>query len=126
MPEWLWKSQGVLSVMKGQSFRCTNIYKSYHLKKSILPVLNGINISLKAGEIGMLMGSSGCGKTTLLMIAGGILAPDQGSCEVNGHDLFTMDPQNRVKFRATHISFIFQILIYFLLLLQAKMSHYPY
>ena len=90
------------------SFHCSNIYKSLPDAKSTSPVLNNISLSLKAGEIGMLVGPSGCGKTTLLMIAGGILEPDQGNCEVNGRKLFTMDQQEKVSFRANHISFIFQ------------------
>ena len=90
------------------SLRCINVEKSYQISKTVLPVLNKVNFSLQAGSIGMLMGPSGCGKTTLLMIAGGILAPDAGSCQVNGHELSLLNQQEKVRFRARHISFVFQ------------------
>ena len=56
----------------------------------------------------MLMGPSGCGKTTLLMIAGGILYPDQGTCIICNQDLFLMSAEEKVNFRAQTISFLFQ------------------
>lgn len=90
------------------TFRCTNISKSYRSAKSTLVVLDQISIALNGGEIGMLMGPSGCGKTTLLMIAGGILDPDKGSCEVNGRAISNMNSIEKINFRAGHISFIFQ------------------
>jgi putative ABC transport system ATP-binding protein/lipoprotein-releasing system ATP-binding protein len=73
-----------------------------------MSVLENMSVTLHSGEIGMLMGPSGCGKTTLLMIAGGILAPDQGSCRVCDEDLSLLSPQAKVSFRAAHISFLFQ------------------
>ncbi len=36
------------------------------------PAVNGVNLSLRAGEIGVLLGPSGCGKTTLLRAVGGL------------------------------------------------------
>lgn len=73
-----------------------------------MSVLDNFSLSLQPGEIGMLMGPSGCGKTTLLMIVGGILNPDSGYCKVGEEDLFALSPQQKVAFRAEHISFLFQ------------------
>ncbi|KTD63692.1 ABC transporter ATP binding protein [Legionella santicrucis] len=90
------------------TLNCMNIAKNYQTGTTTLSVLDNFSLALHPGEIGMLMGASGCGKTTLLMIVGGILTPDQGICAVCGHDLYKMSPKEKVAFRATHISFLFQ------------------
>lgn len=55
-----------------------NIYKSYTVDQKPLPVLNGINLELPENKITVLLGKSGCGKTTLLRIVGGLESPDRG------------------------------------------------
>lgn len=87
---------------------CSNITKTYKSGNSTLPVLNNFSLSLNPGDTGMLMGASGCGKTTLLMILGGILAPDAGTCKILGTNLYTLSTSQKVTFRAAHISFLFQ------------------
>lgn len=87
---------------------CANISKRYPIGKASVSVLEQVSLTLDPGEIGMLVGPSGCGKTTLLMIAGGILAPDDGICQICDQNLFTMPAPKKVAFRATHISFLFQ------------------
>ncbi|STY28943.1 lipoprotein-releasing system ATP-binding protein [Legionella wadsworthii] len=87
---------------------CSGITKTYQTGTTSLSVLDNFSLVLNSGEIGMLMGASGCGKTTLLMIAGGVLAPDQGTCTVCGTDIYNMSAKKKVSFRATYISFLFQ------------------
>ena len=90
------------------TLNCLGITKTYQTGKTKLAVLDDFSLTLNSGELGMLMGASGCGKTTLLMIAGGILIPDEGLCEINGHNIYKMLPEQKVTFRASYISFIFQ------------------
>lgn len=87
---------------------CQHISKTYTTTSTCLTVLQNFNLTLHQGEMGMLMGPSGCGKTTLLMIAGGILAPDAGSCDIHGQALCDMKGRTKIKFRAEHIGFVFQ------------------
>ena len=87
---------------------CLHLSKCYLSGTSAIPVLDNFSLDLQQGEIGMLMGPSGCGKTTLLMIAGGILTPDKGSCKVCDENIYTMPKTEKVAFRAKHISFVFQ------------------
>ena len=48
-----------------------DIHKTYRVDNREIPVLNGINLSLPAGRITVILGQSGCGKTTLLRLTGG-------------------------------------------------------
>jgi NitT/TauT family transport system ATP-binding protein len=49
-----------------------------------LPVLDGIDLEVRAGEVTVLVGPSGCGKSTLLGILGGLLAPSHGELRMDG------------------------------------------
>lgn len=51
-----------------------------------IPILNGLNLSLKKGEIATLLGLSGSGKTTLLRLIMGLLPKEQGSIEIFGSE----------------------------------------
>ena len=55
------------------------------------PVLNGINIAVPRGKIAAILGSSGCGKTTVLRLIGGQLVPDRGSVTVDGQVVHELD-----------------------------------
>ncbi|MEJ1991775.1 MAG: ABC transporter ATP-binding protein [Maritimibacter sp.] len=45
------------------------------------PILTGLDLQIPTGEITVIMGASGCGKTTLINLAAGLLTPDQGRVE---------------------------------------------
>lgn len=55
-----------------------NVQKSYEVDGSLLPVLRGINLKLSENTITVVLGRSGCGKTTLLRLVGGLEKPDAG------------------------------------------------
>lgn len=55
-----------------------DIHKTYRVDNREIPVLNGINLSLPAGRITVILGQSGCGKTTLLRLTGGLETTDSG------------------------------------------------
>ena len=57
----------------------------------------------------MLVGPSGCGKTTLISIISAILEQDEGQCEVLGHDLISLDQEEKNRFRGESIGFVFQV-----------------
>ena len=58
-------------------------------------VLKGIDLDLKRGEFFTLLGSSGCGKTTLLRILAGLEQPDTGHLLLNGVDITEVPPDKR-------------------------------
>ena len=63
-------------------------------------VLNGLHLSLKAGEIGILLGKNGSGKTTLFRTLLGILKPESGSIRFDGRELSTMNRRERATYAA--------------------------
>jgi putative ABC transport system ATP-binding protein len=70
--------------------------------------LKGVNLTLRAGELTLLMGPSGSGKTTLLSILGCILTPTSGTLTVAGHPTAGMSPEELAALRRRYIGFIFQ------------------
>ena len=80
------------------------IYKNY----GELKILQGVDISVKEGEIVSIVGSSGAGKTTLLQILGTLDKPDLGKISINGTDLLSLSGNKMAAFRNSQIGFIFQ------------------
>jgi len=81
-----------------------NIYKSY----GKLPILKGVDLHVKQGEIVSIVGASGAGKSTLLHIIGSLALPDQGSIQINGIEINRLSPKKLSDFRNRNIGFIFQ------------------
>jgi ABC-type lipoprotein export system ATPase subunit len=73
-----------------------------------VPVLADVSLTLNDHEFVTVQGQSGCGKTTLLLIAGGLLAPTEGTVELKGKALYGLSAEERSRFRAAHLGFVFQ------------------
>ncbi len=59
-----------------------------------VPVLRDINLSVKPGEILLVVGENGAGKSTLLRTIGGFIKPDRGSIKLDGKDIGGMRPED--------------------------------
>jgi putative ABC transport system ATP-binding protein len=70
--------------------------------------LKGVNLTLRGGELVLLMGPSGSGKTTLLSILGCLMTPTSGVVRVRGRPIADLDPEALAMIRRNHIGFIFQ------------------
>ena len=88
---------------------CKNVYKSYGEDGTRVQALKGVNLTIRKGELRMLMGPSGSGKTTLISIIAGILTQDSGECLVNQVDLNHLPDQQKTHYRGSHIGFVFQV-----------------
>lgn len=71
-------------------------------------VLRGASFSFQDGVFYAIVGKSGCGKTTLLHILGGLDVPDQGKVLLDGVDLFGLSRRERAILRRRRMGFIFQ------------------
>ena len=58
-------------------------------------ILKGVDLSVKKGEFVALLGSSGCGKTTLLRAIAGFNTPSEGAIRVGGKDVTRLPPDKR-------------------------------
>jgi putative ABC transport system ATP-binding protein len=70
--------------------------------------LRGIDLSLRRGELTLLMGPSGSGKTTLLLVLGCMLTPSSGSVTICGTPTADADKEALARIRREHIGFVFQ------------------
>lgn len=91
----------------------TDVHRTYVLGGHHLPVLQGVNLEVAAGEKVFLCGQSGAGKTTLLYVLGGLEKPTQGDVQVHGQSLYHGAAKARAKMRNQTMGFVFQH--YFLL-----------
>lgn len=71
-------------------------------------VLDGISLTVKAGESLAVVGPSGCGKSTLLNLIGGLDRPTSGSVTLNGTNLGQLNEELLAGIRSREIGFVFQ------------------
>jgi putative ABC transport system ATP-binding protein len=70
--------------------------------------LAGVDLSVRRGEVVLMMGPSGSGKTTLLSIMGCILRPTSGQALLEGVDVTAMAEKDLPAMRLRHVGFVFQ------------------
>jgi putative ABC transport system ATP-binding protein len=70
--------------------------------------LKGVSLSVRGGELALLMGPSGSGKTTLLSVLGCMLKPTSGTVRVQGHSTEGASPEELAKLRRDNVGFVFQ------------------
>jgi phospholipid/cholesterol/gamma-HCH transport system ATP-binding protein len=73
--------------------------KDVNFAYDVRPVLKGINMTVPRGGIVAIMGLSGCGKTTLLRMIGGVLRPTTGTVTVAGRAMNQLDEEERYRMR---------------------------
>ncbi len=71
-------------------------------------VLDGIDLTLHAGDTLAVVGASGSGKSTLLHLLGGLDAPSAGRVELMGRDLHAMNAADQGRWRNLHLGFVYQ------------------
>lgn len=76
--------------------------------RQAIPVLRGINLQVRAGEMVSIVGPSGSGKSTLLYCLSGLETADAGSIEVMGKQVVKINRMRVSKIRRDHVGFIFQ------------------
>ena len=85
-----------------------NVSVSYGKKEAKIEPLKNINITIKKAEFVTISGKSGCGKTTLLNVLGGIIKPDSGKYLFEGEDVSGFSDKKMAAFRNKSIGFVVQ------------------
>ena len=81
---------------------------SYSTGAHKLEILRGANCRVMKGKWVCILGASGCGKTTLLNLIGGLEKPESGSIEVCGTEVSKLSRRDAAHFRSSTIGFVFQ------------------
>jgi len=86
----------------------SQLCKTYMTGPQEVEVLKGIDFEVSAGEIVVIMGPSGVGKSTLLHLIGGLDRPTSGEILIDGEDVFSLRDRELAVFRNNAIGFVFQ------------------
>ncbi len=88
--------------------KTTNLSKLYKNNDLEVQAVDGVSLSIRQGEFTAIVGPSGSGKTTLLNMIGGLDSISEGSVEIAGTNLNTMEENELIDFRLKNIGFVFQ------------------
>lgn len=86
----------------------TGLTKRFTDGRLDVTVLDGIDLTVHAGETLAIVGASGSGKSTLLHLMGGLDAPTSGSVMLQGQALARLSPAEQGRMRNKHLGFIYQ------------------
>ena len=105
--------RGEIRMNKENILEIDNLERSYSTvmpdgETKVYSVLRGISFQVKRGEFIGIMGSSGCGKTTLLKTIGMLNKPNGGKVLYNGEDTTEIYGDHLAEIRRTQLAFVFQ------------------
>ena len=86
-----------------------HVEMAYRMGEVEVPVLRGVDLTVRRGELIVVLGPSGSGKSTLLNLLGGIDRPVKGRIIFNGRDLTEMSDTALTLYRREHVGLIFQL-----------------
>ncbi len=99
---------GVHPNEEGYIIELNNVNKYYFTSGRYERILKDIDLKIPTGKFVIILGPSGTGKTTLLNIVSGLDFVNSGDVVVADTNLFYLDDNKRIKFRADNLSFVFQ------------------
>lgn len=85
-----------------------NVNKNYKMGEITIKALDNTNFQIEKGELVVIVGPSGAGKTTTLNILGGMDTATSGDVLVDGKNIATLKGKNLIKYRREDIGFVFQ------------------
>ena len=92
----------------GPILQTVDLKKYYRQGEYVTKALDGVTLSVNAGEFVAIVGTSGSGKSTLLNMLGGLDTPTSGDVIIGGKRLSKKSEEQMAVFRRRHIGFVFQ------------------
>lgn len=86
----------------------TNSYKRYGSGSSEIVANNGVTFSIEKGELAIILGTSGAGKSTVLNILGGMDTNDEGIVKIDGQEISKLSKKGLTTYRRNDVGFVFQ------------------
>lgn len=87
---------------------CDGLVKIYKTKDIEVLALQGLDLTIKRGELTAIIGNSGSGKSTFLNMIGGLDRPSAGRLYVDGKNLFQMSEKELVEYKRSTVGFVWQ------------------
>jgi len=84
------------------------ITRTFQMGEVDVPVLRGVSLAVRSGEMVALTGASGSGKTTLMNILGCMDRPTSGEYRLEGHEVSGLTSDERARVRNRQLGFVFQ------------------
>jgi len=97
-----------MNSQSGVVIEATDLYKTYQQGKQAVSVLNGVSLSIGAGESHAIVGVSGAGKSTLMHLLGGLDHSSSGEILVAGQAISGLSESKLGDLRNRHLGFIYQ------------------
>ncbi len=88
--------------------QAVGLKREYLLGRTRVQALQGVDLTIHAGEFVALMGASGSGKSTLMHLLGCLDEPSAGQYLLEGRDTSKLPPRERAELRSTRLGFVFQ------------------
>ena len=85
-----------------------NLSKTYQMGEVKIKAIENVNFSIEKGELVVILGPSGAGKTTILNILGGMDIPTNGQIIIDNTDISKYNSKELTKYRRYDIGFVFQ------------------
>jgi putative ABC transport system ATP-binding protein len=94
--------------MKAPAIETRDLHLHYGQGRTEVRALDGVDLTIEAGEMVAIMGPSGSGKSTLLHVVGALESPTSGTIAVGGRNYEGLDDKELTALRRDHIGFVFQ------------------
>lgn len=94
--------------MTGPVLQLTDVHHRYGTGETAVHALTGVSLSVDPGEIVLMAGPSGGGKTTALLVMGLLLTPTGGTVQIGGRDVSGLGERDRSALRLKRLGFLFQ------------------
>ena len=97
-----------MSQTNGAFVICDDLYKIFKVADIEVMALQGLDLTVKQGELVGVVGASGSGKTTLMNVLGGLTRPSAGQVIIDGKNLLKLSTRELTAYRQVEVGFVWQ------------------